>query len=34
VLITADKHFGELVFRQKRIHAGVILVRLSGASRS
>jgi predicted nuclease of predicted toxin-antitoxin system len=34
VLITADKDFGELVFRQKRIHAGVILVSLSGASPS
>src|SRR4051794_10756776 len=30
VLITADKDFGELVFRQGRIHAGVVLVRLGG----
>ncbi len=32
VLITADKDFGELVFRQKRIHRGVILTRLDGLS--
>lgn len=30
LLITADKDFGELVFRQRLIHAGVILVRLAG----
>ena len=30
VLLTADKDFGELVYRQKRVHAGVILVRLFG----
>ena len=30
LLITADKDFGELVYRQHRIHAGVILLRLSG----
>ena len=29
LLITADKDFGELVFRQKRIHVGVVLVRLA-----
>jgi predicted nuclease of predicted toxin-antitoxin system len=32
VLLTADKDFGELVFRQRRIAAGVILVRLAGLS--
>ena len=32
LLITADKDFGELVFRQGRIHAGVVLVRLAGLS--
>jgi predicted nuclease of predicted toxin-antitoxin system len=30
VLITADKDFGELVYRQGRIHAGVVLLRLAG----
>lgn len=30
VLITSDKDFGELVFRQKLTHRGVILLRLSG----
>ena len=29
LLITADKDFGELVFRQGRIHVGVVLVRLA-----
>jgi len=28
ILITSDKDFGELVFRQQRIHQGVILIRL------
>jgi predicted nuclease of predicted toxin-antitoxin system len=32
VLLTADKDFGELVFRQKRISKGVILTRLAGIS--
>ena len=32
VLITSDKDFGELVFRQKRIHQGVVLTRLNGQS--
>jgi predicted nuclease of predicted toxin-antitoxin system len=32
VLLTADKDFGELVFRQKRISMGVILARLAGLS--
>jgi predicted nuclease of predicted toxin-antitoxin system len=30
LLITADKDFGELVFRQHLVHAGVVLVRLAG----
>lgn len=30
VLLTADKDFGELVFRQGQASTGVILVRLSG----
>jgi predicted nuclease of predicted toxin-antitoxin system len=30
VLITADKDFGELVFRQRKAYAGVLLVRLAG----
>jgi predicted nuclease of predicted toxin-antitoxin system len=30
LLVTADKDFGELVFRQGRVHAGVVLLRLSG----
>jgi predicted nuclease of predicted toxin-antitoxin system len=30
ILITQDKDFGELVYRLKRIHSGVILVRLEG----
>lgn len=30
VLVTADKDFGELVFRQKRVHHGILLVRLHG----
>jgi len=33
VLITADKDFGELVFRRKRLFSGVILIRLAGQSR-
>ena len=32
ILITADKDFGELVYRQGRIHTGVILLRLAGSS--
>ncbi len=32
LLLTADKDFGELVFRQNRILFGVILIRLSGLS--
>ena len=30
VLLTADKVFGELVFRQRLLHAGVLLIRLAG----
>jgi predicted nuclease of predicted toxin-antitoxin system len=30
VLLTADKDFGELVFRQHRLSSGVVLVRLAG----
>ena len=32
LLLTADKDFGELVFRQRRITKGVVLVRLAGLS--
>lgn len=32
LLLTSDKDFGELVFRQRLIHAGVILYRLAGLS--
>ncbi len=31
-LLTGDKDFGELVYRQGRVHAGVILLRLDGLS--
>jgi predicted nuclease of predicted toxin-antitoxin system len=30
VLLTADKDFGELVFRQGLAHSGVVLLRLAG----
>lgn len=30
LLITEDKDFGELVFRMKKAHLGIILIRLSG----
>ncbi len=30
VLLTADKDFGELVFRQRRVHSGVVVIRLAG----
>ena len=30
ILLTADKDFGELVFRQRLVHAGVLLIRLAG----
>ncbi|HLA50369.1 MAG TPA: DUF5615 family PIN-like protein [archaeon] len=32
LLLTADKDFGELVFRLRRLSSGVVLVRLSGLS--
>ncbi len=32
LLVTADKDFGELVYRRGSIHAGVILLRLTGLS--
>lgn len=32
-LLTTDKNFGELVFRQERVHAGVVLLRLAGLSK-
>ena len=32
LLVTPDKDFGELVFRQGRIHPGVVLIRLAGLS--
>ena len=30
ILITFDKDFGDLVFRQRRVHSGVLLIRLAG----
>ena len=33
ILLTADKDFGELIFRQGKISKGVILVRLHGLSK-
>jgi len=32
MLLTADKDFGELVFRQHRLVSGVVLIRLAGLS--
>lgn len=32
LLITADKDFGELIFRMGQIHSGVVLIRLTGQS--
>ena len=32
LLITADRDFGELVFRLGWVHAGVVLIRLAGLS--
>jgi predicted nuclease of predicted toxin-antitoxin system len=32
LLLTVDKDFGELVFRQHRVTAGVVLIRLAGLS--
>jgi predicted nuclease of predicted toxin-antitoxin system len=30
ILLTADKDFGELVFRHRRLHSGILLIRLAG----
>ena len=30
--LTADKDFGELIYRQKRLTSGIILIRLAGLS--
>lgn len=32
LLLTSDKDFGELVFRQRRVTSGVVLIRLAGLS--
>jgi predicted nuclease of predicted toxin-antitoxin system len=32
ILLTADKDFGEMVFRQRRVTEGVIFIRLAGQS--
>lgn len=32
ILLTADKDFGELVYRLGRAHAGVVLLRLTGVA--
>ena len=32
LLLTADKDFGDLVFRQHRLETGVVLIRLAGLS--
>ena len=32
LLLTQDKDFGELVFRQRLVHYGVVLIRLAGLS--
>lgn len=34
LLITADKDFGELVFRQRQATSGVVLLRLGGISKA
>ena len=33
ILLTADKDFGEMVFRQRRVTEGIIFIRLAGQSR-
>jgi predicted nuclease of predicted toxin-antitoxin system len=33
LLLTADKDFGDLVYHQRRIHTGVVLLRLAGLSK-
>ncbi len=30
ILLTADKDFGELVFRQRLLHSGILLIRFAG----
>jgi predicted nuclease of predicted toxin-antitoxin system len=30
LLLTTDKDFGELVYRMRRVHSGVVLIRLAG----
>ena len=32
ILLTNDKDFGELVFRQRKLNQGIVLIRLSGFS--
>jgi predicted nuclease of predicted toxin-antitoxin system len=32
LLLTADKDFGEMIFRQRRFTGGIVLVRLAGLS--
>src|SRR5262249_35212281 len=32
LLLTADKDFGELIHREAKIHAGIVLIRLAGLS--
>lgn len=32
LLLTADKDFGELVYRLRRVHWGVVLIRLAGVN--
>lgn len=34
ILLTEDKDFGEIVYRQRASHQGVILIRLAGLSRA
>lgn len=34
ILLTADKDFGELVFRLERLATGIVLIRLAGLSTS
>lgn len=32
LLLTSDKDFGEIVFRQRQLHSGVLLIRLAGVA--
>jgi predicted nuclease of predicted toxin-antitoxin system len=34
ILLTSDKDFGEIVFREHRVTSGVVLIRLAGLSAS